>query len=378
MIDTPPNGTSAGHPSEELVLDGDTDNSTGRFSFSRPQLSLPRNMRRIELSHASELLRRLRAIRGDKQVYTLEQMRIEIRVLSRLLQPVISFTNGMGGASKSTTALYFGNIHSDTTRRTTILLPTTSMAEMASGGMYAGIQPEDDPLDILRFAKLCEKYESYWAISPDIPVTPYGLHVISEPFDEDVDIDFEFRTGEYVKVFNSARSASDAMMLDHGNDGIRMGSIVLEAIHRSHVVVFTATADNQKTLQKLSQIIRTYANDKTQPATSDDTSLVRDPRQISTETKVLNSIIVISKAGRGQNSDSFRRYIDVPNFKGTILTIPKDSYIEGDVVSRLEQLNSRTLKAYTYAHLMTLRKGAELCGIDLSMLDPVEEPSTIS
>ena len=63
MIDTPPNGTSAGHPSEELVLDGDTDNSTGRFSFSRPQLSLPRNMRRIELSHASELLRRLRAIR---------------------------------------------------------------------------------------------------------------------------------------------------------------------------------------------------------------------------------------------------------------------------------------------------------------------------
>jgi hypothetical protein len=338
----------------------------------------------VRIEEALEMDRQIVAQRFEEYILYREAW---LRYLVSQMQITICFVNVKGGASKSTIAVYIGSIISDLTRRTVFLLPATQATETSTTALYAGIDL-DDTLTVGEFAAKFEELGDYRKVSGLVPRTPYGLAVISEDPDDDVDVNVEFRRAEFVNVYRTLYPSVDAMLLDTGNDTINLDSVSLEAVRVADVMVVPATVGNEATLEKSSSTINKY---RSAPPTEENipagTGAVRSGAEIAIREKALNSVVVFSKAKPGQTADDYVKFTkrrdrkgnvlgeiggDAEGFVGDIHLIPEDERIGKNVRADLNAIDRNT----TYVALLDTaiaiyEKAAELKGVKLPDPDDV-------
>jgi len=325
---------------------------------------------------------------GKREQYTYEVNNLEerLRFLASHLQITISFVNIKGGASKTTIAVYCGAIIANVTRLTVRVLPATQATATSTLALNSGIDPRDQ-LTVSGFAQVLKELPTYREQSARIPLTVNGLGVLSEDAAENVSKQYEFATTDFVDVVDAVHPNTDALLFDTGNDDVKDGSIVLEAVRRSDVVVFTATADKPVTLAKLGSSITTYLTDLT---TDENISLSpgrhRSEKEISTQEKTKTSLAVVSGVGRKADPESYQKYTQRLNDAGEVVgnlgvegkfhTIPWDSYMSTNIVANLDKIDKQTYLEFLKLCVLMYEKAAVLRGYNAETLGRTDAKAT--
>lgn len=310
---------------------------------------------------------------GANQLADIEIAYLEdrIRVFAHRMQLTISFANVKGGASKSTTAAYIGCILAELTRKNVFLLPATSATATSTTAMYAGVKPEHT-LTVSQFADMYQRYPDYRKLSAAVPRNKFGLAVISEDQTEGLSIQAPFDNAKFVPMVETLRPSADIMLFDTGNDVVREDSVPLEAVRRSDIVVFTATADKKVTLEKVRSTIAPYLtdlkNDKNRDRSNDT---VRSEWEIPTREKVSQSIVAISGTKRRQAAEDFEQYTrsesgNAIGFEGRVMVVPQDLYMAKHIEADINKINRRhTYLAYLRLIDAIFTSAAQLRGVPL-------------
>lgn len=325
---------------------------------------------------------------GKREQFELlvEGLEERLRFLVNHMQITISFVNGKGGASKTTIAVHVGSIISNLTRKTVYVIPATQATATATLALNAGIEL-GATLTVSGFARVLTQYPTYREQSAQIPPTKFGLRVLSEESDEDVSIEREFNIGNFIGVVDALHPNVDAMLFDTGNDDVKVGSVPLEAVRRSDVVVYTATADKPMTLEKLSSTIATYLTDLRNPQNvSLEPGTQRSEVQIPTREKTSNSLAVVSGVRRKEDPESYQKYTQLRDssgqviggigFEGTFHTIPWDAYMSEHIVSDITKIDKTTYLALLQLCVLMYEKAAQLRGIKVNALGRHAAPPT--
>lgn len=287
------------------------------------------------------------------------------------LQPIISVVNIKGGASKTTTALYVGSFISEVTRKMTLVLPATSNTATSTVAEMAGLE-DGSTIAISKLNQYIKKYDAYRAISTRIRRTkPWGLAVVSKDPDNNASVSNIFDGEQFGTMVETILPNVDALILDGGNDNVQVGSIPLESVRRATVVVFTSTADQGASVDKIQPTMAAY---RTDVAEGD-----HGAGRVSTRDKINNSIVVVSKLPAGREVD-FEELLSMPEgaayepFTGRTMTIPEDPYMlshEGRVPHcNIDRIQPETQAAYLELAVACYEKTAELTGIELSEYSP--------
>jgi MinD-like ATPase involved in chromosome partitioning or flagellar assembly len=312
--------------------------------------------------------------RPDKvpRLNKLEQFEFEVgcleqrlRSLAEKMQITICFLNVKGGSSKTTTSIYIGSIIADVTKLTGYVLPATTATETCNAAQVAGVDPQDT-LSISQFAATYQTLESYRDLSRLVRPTQFGLRVIAEDPVTEVSLDNKFSRMRFRQVAETLRRNADFVIYDTGNDNVARNSVPLEAARGSDVIVFTATASNPETLEKLSFTMRNYLTDDGKPSGGLDWTQV----QLPTAQKASKSIVVISRTGSKQGPSDFVPYVkhrdrrgtvigDI-GFDGDILTVPEDPFVAGNIVANLREIQPETYLAYLELAVAIYENAAEL------------------
>jgi len=325
---------------------------------------------------------------GKREQFELlvEGLEERLRFLVNHMQITISFVNGKGGASKTTIAVYVGSIISNLTRKTVYVIPATQATATATLALNAGIEL-GATLTVSGFARVLTQLPTYREQSAQIPRTKFGLGVLSEESDEDVSIAREFNLGNFVGVVDALHPNVDAMLFDTGNDDVKVGSVPLEAVRRSDVVAYTATADKPMTLEKLSSTIATYLTDLQNPLNVRlEPGTHRSEAQIPTREKTSNSLAVVSGVRRKEDPESYQKYTQLRDssgrviggigFEGTFHTIPWDEYMSEHIVSDITKIDKKTYLALLQLCVLMYEKAAQLRGINVDALGRHAAPQT--
>lgn len=385
-------GGPSGHPTERIQLHENNDSTpSAQRSKNRTKQSTraPRQAptgKPIPQKGLRKLLYRVNKVLGRPDIvpnlakreqftYDLKTLEERLRFLAERLQITVSFVNIKGGASKTTTAIYVGSIISNLTRRIVYLLPATQATATSTAALNAGISPSET-LTVSEFSRKYEALGSYRDVSRYVTPTPAGLRVISEDSEVGVDTSNEFGKEHFVHVASTLHSSVDVLLFDTGNDDVKVGSVVLEAVRRSDVVVFTATADKLVTLEKLGPTIGLYMTDlKSERNVDQQTGKPRAEGEISTREKASNSLVVVSGLTAKEKSEDYEGYaarhrqgnvISPTGFQGKLFTVPRDKFMAKHIVADIHKINARTYLAYLRLCVAIYEKAAELRGIDLS------------
>jgi len=313
--------------------------------------------------------------RREQFKYDRRTLEDRLRFLAERLQITVSFVNIKGGASKTTTAIYVGSIISNLTRRIVYLLPATQATATSTAALNAGISPSDT-LTVSEFSRKYQELGSYREVSRYVTPTPAGLRVISEDSEVGVDTSNEFGKEHFVHVASTLHSSVDVLLFDTGNDDVKVGSVVLEAVRRSDVIVFTATADKLVTLEKLGPTIGLYMTDlRTVKNVDLQVGKLRAEEEISTPEKASNSLVVVSGLTAKEKSEDYEGYaarhrqgnvVSPTGFQGKLFTVPRDKFMAKHIVADIHRINAHTYLAYLRLCVAIYEKAAELRGIDLS------------
>lgn len=262
----------------------------------------------------------------------------KIRFLAENLQITVCFANTIGGASKTTTALYTGSIIASLSDKTICAMPATSSTETSTTALKAGVST-------LTVSELNAKIrrgevDTYKKLSAEVPRSKFGLFVISEDDDEGTSTG-DFGVKEFIENFETVDSKVDSILLDLGNDTVKSDSVVYEAARRSDVIVYTTTVDKPETLVKLVNVISKHMSFLT-----DEEALQsghgRTAAQIPLREKAASAIVVVSKLEGNAKAEDYRKFTMRRNgkastsigFTGSIMGIPLDRYMRPPKVSK--------------------------------------------
>lgn len=309
----------------------------------------------------------------DQHSYQIAQLEDEVRELVDNNQITVVFVNVKGSASKTTTAVYFGSIVANLTRRIVIALPTTQSTATATLALNAGVS-RSDTLTISQLTDNTDQYGTMRELSAAIKPTPFGLYIIAEDPDTQVRIANRFERPQFRKVSKTLYPSVHALLLDTGNDDVRDDSVVLEAFRAADVAVFTGTAANPTSLEKLRPTIALYASDDgtSHQSAEPDGAEAGLPYLIPSRDKALNGVVVVSgvpAVSRNKPIDwkSFTRVDDMmhgsssgSSFQGELRQIPYDDFIKENVVANPVMLAAETYIAYLELIIATYNKAIEL------------------
>jgi cellulose biosynthesis protein BcsQ len=291
------------------------------------------------------------------------------------LQITISVANGKGTASKTNTAVYIGSIIANLTRRSVVLLPTTTATATSTAALMAGI-PFESRLTVSQLSALHQAMGSYRDLSAYIPRTDFGLSVVSEETNDTVSVERRYGKRQFLELYQVLHANVDCLILDHGNDNVELDSIVLEAARLSDVMIYPATADKPVTLEILGATISTYLSDLRNEKNVDlANGRTRTEAEIPTRDKASNSVAVISGMKKGEDAEKYRAYVSRHNdegriigsigFEGSLLGIPFDPYIAHNPVADITKIKPGTYLAYLQLCVTAYEKAAELRGINV-------------
>jgi MinD-like ATPase involved in chromosome partitioning or flagellar assembly len=296
------------------------------------------------------------------------------------LQPIISIINIKGGASKTTTALYVGTFISQVTRKTVLVLPTTSNTATSTVAAMAGMEP-GTTISVSELSRDIKEYGAYRTVSNRIPRTkPFGLAVVSEDPDDNANVTNEYGVDQFGKMVETILPSLDVLILDGGNDNIELGSVPLDAARRSTVLVFTSTADRGATVAKTKSTMAAYRT---------DTLIAENMGEhwVPTPEKVKHAIVVVSKLPQGAEVDfdaltqSSTDSPDVP-FEGRTMTIPDDPYMASDggtvPVCNIDRIQPDTQLAYLELAVACYEQTAKLLKVELPEYAPTSFEAVVS
>ncbi|HVS58588.1 MAG TPA: hypothetical protein VHD60_02490 [Candidatus Saccharimonadales bacterium] len=391
-MSTTPGGPS-GHPTEHIhvydeAVDATTAGTAQRTRRAKKPTRAPRQAPaskptpqkgwRKGLYSLSKLVGRPDLVpalsKREQSTYDIWTLENRLRFLAERLQITVSFVNIKGGASKTTTAIYVGSIISNLTRRVVYLLPATQATATSTAALNAGIAPSDT-LTVSEFSRLYQQLGSYRAVSSYVTPTPAGLRVISEDSEIGVDANTEFGKEHFQHVASTLHSSVDVLLFDTGNDDVKVGSVVLEAVRRSDVIVFTATADKPVTLEKLGPTIGLYMTDlRAEQNVNLQDGASRSEQQISTREKASNSLVVVSGLTAKEKPDDYKKYAyhhrrgnatQPTGFEGKVFTIPRDKHMATNIVADVHKISAAAYLAYLRLCVAIYENAAELRGINL-------------
>jgi hypothetical protein len=292
-----------------------------------------------------------------------------------------SFVNTRGGSTKTSNVVYVGSIISNVTRKAVWLLPASSNTSTGNAAKIAGINPSQT-LTITRFAEIWQEFRDFALLEDRVQSNEYGLRVIANDAAREVGIDKGFNTANLINVADVIYANSKVTLFDHGNDNINRNTLVLEAARRSDTMSFVASAVKLDTLYDLPQTIELYYSDNTE---AEEFSPTTPPEvRFPTRYKPEHGIVVISRIGKSDDPDYFRRYykrlddlgepVGDLGFRGTYLTIPEDPYIANNspetLVCDLEEIKRETYRAYAFQAVMGFIKVGRQRGMELPEPNP--------
>jgi len=287
------------------------------------------------------------------------------------LQPVINVGNIKGSASKTTVSLYLASVIAEFTRKNVLVLPTTNNTATSTVAMMAGI-PQGDTITVGELSREIERYDSFRAVSNRVPRTRFGMGVVSEIPDDNVNVRNDYGAPQFVKMVKTILPNVDVLILDNGNDNVEMGSIPLEAVRMCNVLVLTATANLAPTLNKVSSTMAAYRSDTVRPEDAPESF-------IATPNKVQHAVVVVSNVPDTIEVD-FDEITRPTNqsatapptlpFRGPTLSVPHDSYMASDdgsvSICDIYAIAPATLVVFLELAVACYEQTAKLIGQDLS------------
>ncbi len=326
--------------------------------------------------------------------WTLEQGKAEMRFWAANIEQItMVILNPIGGSGKSLTSVTMGEVYCDVVKRPALVMPGTEATDNSATGSYTGIDP-NKAMPISRFYRLC-------GMLPDdrlkqlIPTTHAGLMVITE---DPIGVIAVNGTGvtakQSVPATATAKRIAQAVIIDSGNDTVKLGSIVLEAIRDADVVGAVATPSKPLSLMKWSVNVAKYMTDLTSADNIDvRPDQLRAGRQIPTRDKAAATLAIFTGVENGEGPDDYvkwtRLQLDNDNstsigFVGTVLTIPelrrykrllskrkvKKGGTRPDIVIKPSRLTKTEYLAYVQTWLAAYRTAAALQGLRIKY-DPL-------
>lgn len=332
-----------------------------------------------------ELAQRQREI--DFQVAREEREAFEAYVANRVdrlrflaslgIQPIMSFCNIKSG-TKTTNALYVGSVISEITRKKVLVVPATQNTATGTTAVMAGISSANS-ITVSQLSRDIKDYGAFRVLSSRVPVTQFGLAVVSED-DNNVQVKKSmYAIEEFRELALTILPNVDVLILDHGNDDIQDGSVVLEATRLSHVLNFAFDVTAPITRVMLSRTLRGYNTD------TDEVDMTLDPntqtgRSTSTLDKVAHSVVIATKTSPGAYTDfealttpeeQSVHASPLPKWQGTGVQVPMDDYIatvmDGETVSicDLNKIDERTYLQYLEIAVANFEEAARVQGITI-------------